>query len=153
MPRGLLRRKRGVRLYHAVRENRIADIETRPAPFPLPAPQPNVIDYVEIPSRDLTKTRAFFESFFAWQFTDYGPEYTAFKDGRLSGGFFKSSTVAQTANGSALIVFYSPQLEATRDRARELGKTLTRDIFSFPRGRRFQFTEPGGSEFAIWSDH
>jgi len=81
----------------------------------MPAPKPNAIDYVEIPSRDLQKTRVFFESLFAWKFTDYGPEYTAFEDGRLSGGFFKSSAIAQTANGSALIVFYSPQLESIRD--------------------------------------
>jgi predicted enzyme related to lactoylglutathione lyase len=118
----------------------------------MPSPKPNAIDYVEIPSRDLKKTRAFFESLFAWKFTDYGPEYTSFEDGRLSGGFFHSPTVAQTANGSALIVFYSPQLESIRDQAVQLGATITRDIFSFPGGRRFQFTEPGGSEFAIWSD-
>jgi uncharacterized protein len=115
-------------------------------------PKPNSIDYVEIPSGDLKKTRLFFESLFAWKFTDYGPEYTSFEDGRLSGGFFHSSTVAQTASGSALVVFFSPTLETIRDQAVQLGGTITRDIFSFPGGRRFHFTEPGGSEFAIWSD-
>ena len=118
----------------------------------MPTPRPNAIDYVEVPSRDLRKTRAFFEALFTWKFTDYGPDYTAFEDGRLSDGFFHSPTVAQTASGSALVVFYSAELEAIRDRSAQLGATITRDIFSFPGGRRFHFTEPGGSEFAIWSD-
>jgi uncharacterized protein len=115
-------------------------------------PKPNSVDYVEIPSSNLKKTRAFFEALFAWQFTDYGPEYTAFEDGRISGGFFLSPMTAQTANGSALIVFYSEKLESIREQTLQLGATITRDIFSFPGGRRFQFTEPGGSEFAVWSD-
>ena len=42
--------------------------------------------------------------------------------------------------------------QRTSDRAKELGATITRDIFPFPGGRRFHFTEPGGSEFALWSD-
>jgi uncharacterized protein len=118
----------------------------------MPTPKPNSIDYVEIPSRDLKKTRAFFESLFAWKFTDYGPQYLAFEDGRISGGFFHSSTVAQTATGSALVVFYSEQLEVIRDQTVQLGAIITQEIFSFPGGRRFHFTEPGGSEFAVWSD-
>ena len=47
---------------------------------------------------------------------------------------------------------YTEHLEELRDRTKTLGATITRDIFSFPGGRRFHFTEPGGSEFAIWSD-
>ena len=42
-------------------------------------------------------------------------------------------------------------LEAAKDDALRLGAKITKDIFSFPGGRRFQFTEPGGSEFAAWS--
>ena len=111
------------------------------------------IDYVELPSITAHElTRAFYAKAFGWEFTDYGPEYTSFDDGRLSGGFFQSSTVAQTANGSALVVFFSPTLEAIREQTVQLGGTITRDIFSFPGGRRFHFTEPGGSELAIWSD-
>lgn len=36
------------------------------------------INYLEFPSRDLAKTKAFFSTVFNWTFTDYGPEYTAF---------------------------------------------------------------------------
>ena len=48
------------------------------------------MDYVEFPSSDLAATKVFFGKVFGWEFVDYGPEYTAFNDGRLDGGFFAS---------------------------------------------------------------
>ena len=41
------------------------------------------VDYVEFPATDLEQTKAFYTSAFDWKFTDYGPTYTAFEDGRL----------------------------------------------------------------------
>jgi uncharacterized protein len=35
----------------------------------------HAIDYVELPVRDLTATRTFYERAFGWQFNDHGPEY------------------------------------------------------------------------------
>ena len=32
------------------------------------------------------------------------------------------------------------------------GGIITQPVFAFPGGHRFHFTEPGGSEFAAWSD-
>src|SRR6185503_7886301 len=71
------------------------------------------MNYVEFPAKDLTATKAFFESAFGWSFTDYGPEYTAFENQGLDGGFFQSDLASSTEKGAALIVFYSNQLEAT----------------------------------------
>ena len=51
-----------------------------------------------------------------------------------------------------LIIFYSSDLEATREAVLGAGGELTREIFSFPGGRRFHFREPGGNEFAIWAE-
>lgn len=121
-------------------------------PFAMPTPRPDTVDYVEIPSRDVGKSRIFFTALFGLKFTEYGPDYVTFEDGRLSGGFYASDKVSSVASGAAIIIFYAERLEAYRDRAISLGATITRDIFSFPGGRRFHFTEPGGSEFAIWSD-
>ena len=118
----------------------------------MPDPKDKRVDYVEIPSRNLGLTKGFFESLFGWRFTDYGPDYTSFDDGRLNGGFYSSSEISLVSRGSALIIFYTPELEQSRDRVLVLGAVITKDIFSFPGGRRFQFTEAGGSEFAIWSD-
>ena len=51
-------------------------------------PLPKTIDYIEMPSRDLTASRQFFAELFRWSFEDYGPDYIAFDDGRTTGGFF-----------------------------------------------------------------
>ncbi len=108
------------------------------------------IDYVEFPSRDLDATRAFFGSVFGWSFVDYGEDYTAFSNQGLDGGFFRADQEASTANGSALIVFYSDRLEATLAKVERAGGRIVKPIFSFPGGRRFHFTEPSGNEFAVW---
>ena len=110
------------------------------------------IDYVELPSRDIQATKEFFGELFGWCFQDYGPDYTAFANQGLDGGFFKAEQAASTSNGSALIVFYSRHLEATRDNVARAGGVIVKPIFTFPGGRRFHFTDPGGSEFAVWSD-
>ena len=108
------------------------------------------INYVELPAKDLAGTKAFFESVFGWSFVDYGPEYTAFENQGLDGGFFKSDLASSTEKGAALIVFYSNQLEATLAKVEKAGGSILRPIFSFPGGRRFHFTEPSGNEFAVW---
>lgn len=110
------------------------------------------INYVELPSKNLTATKEFFESLFEWTFEDYGPEYTAFTNAGVEGGFYKSSMHSSTENGGALIILYSNDLEATQAKIREGGGKVIKPIFSFPGGRRFHFTEPSGNEFAVWSD-
>ena len=110
------------------------------------------INYVEFAARDIPATKKFFSTVFDWTFEDYGPDYTAFSNQGIDGGFFKSSLSASTENGSALIVFYSETLEATLSKIETAGGTITKPIFSFPGGRRFHFAEPSGNEFAVWSD-
>lgn len=115
-------------------------------------PIPRTIDYVEIPSKDVARSRAFFSQLLDWKFTDYGPDYTSFEDGRISGGFYTSQKVSRVDHGAVLPVLYSEALEQAKADVVRLGGTVIRDIVSFPGGRRFHFTEPGGSEFSIWSD-
>ncbi|EMI20927.1 glyoxalase/bleomycin resistance protein/dioxygenase [Rhodopirellula maiorica SM1] len=110
------------------------------------------LNYVEFPCKDLAATKSFFQDAFGWTFVDYGPQYSAFADEGLDGGFFQSDQAATTATGSALLVFYSQKLEETQKKVESAGGTIIKPIFSFPGGRRFQFTEPSGNEFAVWSD-
>ncbi len=110
------------------------------------------INYIELPATDLDRAQRFYESVFGWHFTNYGPKYRAFNDEVLNGGFYKSELHSSTANGAALVVLYSRNLEATLDRVIEAGGILTREIFDFPGGRRFQFSDPNGNELAVWSD-
>jgi predicted enzyme related to lactoylglutathione lyase len=53
---------------------------------------------------------------------------------------------------SPLVIVYVTNLEHAWDRVPKAGGRVTRDIFSFPGGRRFHFTDPDGNELAIWSD-
>lgn len=110
------------------------------------------INYVELPSNNLSATKSFFSSVFEWSFQDFGPEYTAFFNAGINGGFFKSELKANTSNGSALIVLYSTNLEETFSKVVDAGGSIVKEIFSFPGGRRFHFTEPSGNELAVWSD-
>jgi len=115
-------------------------------------PKDKAIDYIEIPATDLERTKAFFTALLGWSFTDYGPDYVAFEDGRIAGGFYRNDRVAAVVSGSVLVVLYASHLEASRQRAQELGATISREIFSFPGGRRFHFIAPGSGEFAVWSE-
>jgi predicted enzyme related to lactoylglutathione lyase len=110
------------------------------------------INYLEFPARDLTETKAFFTKVFDWQFTDYGPEYCAFSNAGIDGGFFKSNLHASTDAGSALIVFYSENLAGTMEIIESAGGKIVKPIFAFPGGRRFHFCDPNGNEYAVWSD-
>jgi len=39
-----------------------------------------------------------------------------------------------------------------KDKIIEASGKITKDIFSFPGGRRFHFIDPSGNEHAVWSD-
>jgi predicted enzyme related to lactoylglutathione lyase len=110
------------------------------------------IDYIELPASNMAATKAFFSAVFDWSFTDYGEDYTAFANAGLDGGFFTSEQKASTKNGSALLVFYSDKLEATQEKIKQQGGRIIQDIFSFPGGRRFHFSDPSGNEYAVWTE-
>jgi len=110
------------------------------------------INYVEFPSKDIEATKSFFASVFGWSFKDYGPEYTSFSNKGIDGGFYKSELTASVENGSALIVFYSKELEKTQAKIKAAGGSIIKPAFSFPGGRRFHFSDPNGNEYAVWSD-
>ena len=110
------------------------------------------LNYVEFPAVDLEATKAFFGAAFDWQFTDYGPDYSAFSNAGLEGGFYQAELKSRTLVGGALLVFYSANLETTQVKIEKAGGIVAKPTFSFPGGRRFQFYEPSGNEFAVWSD-
>ncbi len=113
------------------------------------------INYVEFPAKNIEKTKVFFSNVFGWSFIDYGPEYTAFSEHSgqgLDGGFFLSDLSVTTEKGSALIVFYSKDLEQTQAKIEKAGGTIIKPIFTFPGGRRFHFADTNSNEFAVWSD-
>ena len=109
----------------------------------------NRIDYIEFLAHDLELIKKFYEKCFQWSFTDYGPDYTAFSDGKLNGGFER--TDGDIVNG-ALVVLFHEDLEAIQARIQEEGGQISKEIFAFPGGRRFHFRDPSDNELAVWSD-
>lgn len=109
----------------------------------------NQIDYIELPASDIAKTKTFYHAVFGWEFTDYGPGYTSFHDGRLGGGF---TTETPGPGAGVLLVIYSDDLNAVQEKIKAAGGKIVKEIFSFPGGRRFHFTDPNGNELAVWSE-
>lgn len=109
----------------------------------------NHINYIELYAKNLQAIKAFYSNCFAWKFTDYGPDYVAFENSGLQGGFEK--TDKPIVNG-VLVVLYHENLEQIKSVILKADGTITRDIFSFPGGKRFHFADPSGNELAVWSD-
>lgn len=110
------------------------------------------IDYLELPAQDLDAIQVFYEAVFGWTFVNYGPEYRAFSDGRMNGGFYLADAQSTTDRGAALIVLFSSNLEDSKARILACGGRVIKDIFPFPGGRRFQFGDPNGNELAVWAE-
>ena len=105
------------------------------------------IDYVEQPGGRLEVTKAFYETAFGWRFQDYGPSYAAFSEG-LDGGF----DADPQAPARPMVILYAHDLEAMLAKVEAAGGAVTRPIFAFPGGRRFQFRDPAGNELGVWSE-
>jgi uncharacterized protein len=112
-------------------------------------PNEGRMDYIEFPSTDIVKTKAFYTEVFGWKFTDYGPDYTSFEDGRLGGGFSKDR---KDVSGGPLIVLYAGDLAACEAKVKAAGGKILKPVFEFPGGRRFHFADPSGNELAVWSE-
>jgi uncharacterized protein len=107
------------------------------------------IDYVEFNVKDIPEARKFYGEAFGWTFTDFGPDYCEFNDGRIRGGL---TTHGPTIPGGPLIVLYAEDLEKALARVQNAGGTISRPTFDFPGGRRFQFRDKDGYELGVWSE-
>lgn len=105
------------------------------------------IDYVEFPGPRIEETKAFYSSVFGWKFEDYGPDYTSFSDGRISGGFNGERT---SPAKDILVVLLADDLPSMQQKIKAAGGQIVKDTFSFPGGSRFHFTDPNGNELAVW---
>jgi len=109
------------------------------------------INYIEFRATDLEKTKAFYSKAFGWEFTDYGPNYTSFSaaESGLDGGFEFSD---EPISNGVLVVLQHEDLESIMIEVIKAGGIISREIFTFPGGRRFQFMDPSGNELAIWTN-
>ncbi len=109
----------------------------------------NHINYIELKAKNLDQVKQFYYQCFGWIFTDYGPDYVAFAESGLEGGFERTE---ETVVNGALVVLYHEDLFKVKDTVLKFGGEISKEIFSFPGGSRFHFKDPSGNEMAVWSD-
>lgn len=105
------------------------------------------LDYVEFAVENIERSKKFYSDAFGWTYTDFGESYCEFTDGRMKGGFH---TLEPVKPGGPLIVIYHSNLESAQERVKAAGGAITRELFEFPGGERFQFADPDGYELAVW---
>lgn len=112
----------------------------------------NKIDFIEFPSKSkagLGKAMAFYQDVFGWSFQDWGDDYVDTKDSGVGCGINADSS---HRSGAPLVVIYAKDIEEVRGKVVAAGGKVSREIFSFPGGRRFHYIDPAGNELAVWSD-
>ncbi len=112
----------------------------------------NKIDFVEFPVqnvKDLLKTKSFYTNIFKWNYQDWGNYYSDTTESGVGTGLNADSSHNSNA---PLSVIYVGNISETKDKIINSGGKITKDIFTFPGGRRFHFVDPAGNELAVWSD-
>ena len=107
------------------------------------------IDNIEFNVSDISRSKAFFGAVFGWTFTDYGPTYSEFSDGQLTGGF---TTCEPVRSGGPLIIIHADNLTPVAHAITNAGGQIIRPEFPFPGGTRFHFTDLDGYEWAVWTE-
>ena len=112
----------------------------------------NQIDFIEFPANSveaLSRSKAFYQSVFGWSYKDWGDDYADTQDSGIGTGINADFTHRPT---SPLAVIYSDSLDVAKSKVLAAQGRITKEIFSFPGGRRFHFKDPAGNELAVWSD-
>lgn len=104
------------------------------------------IDYIEFASPALEESQEFFAKACGWDFVSYGPDYRDIRQAGTGGGLERADLRAP------LIVLKTHDLPAALAQVTAAGGIITKPIFDFPGGQRFEFTEPGGNRLAVWSE-
>ena len=105
--------------------------------------------YVELGVTDCEASARFFEAAFGWALARFGPTYAGTMGQAADLGLQGD---AQEAPAAPLPGIRVSDLEAALAAVRAAGAEVTRPIFAYPGGRRFQFREPGGNELAVFAD-
>ncbi|HYH75763.1 MAG TPA: VOC family protein [Candidatus Saccharimonadales bacterium] len=110
------------------------------------------IDLIEFPANSAEELKTitdFFSTVFGWNYKDWGGVYSDTQDSGLTSGVIAAEPNRPTM---PLTVIYAEDLEATKEKVITAGGTIIADIYPFPGGRRFHFTDPAGHELAVWSE-
>ena len=103
------------------------------------------INYVEPPAADIEAAKTFYGKAFGFEMAAFGPDYAATMTGDVDLGL---NGDASDMTAAPLAVIEVEDLEAALAAVTAAGGAITRPIFAFPGGRRFQFRDPNGNELA-----
>jgi predicted enzyme related to lactoylglutathione lyase len=115
-------------------------------------PRDSHIDYVEFPAQSaqaFAAVKRFYKEVFGWSFKDWGKEYSDTKDSGPTTGI---SAAAAHRPAGTLVVLFTVDLEAARERVIKAGGKIVKEIVSFPGGRRFEYIDPARNRLGVWSD-
>ena len=100
------------------------------------------------PRDDLPAVQAFYAEAFGWGFTSYGPSYAGIR----GAGEEEAGGLSAVGTTRPLVILWSDDLEASLAAVEAAGGVVTVPPYAFPGGTRFHFTDPAGSELAVWTD-
>ena len=115
-------------------------------------PRENHVDYVEFPApsaQAFASVKRFYKEVFGWTFQDWGDAYSDTKSSGITTGY---SAAPEHRPSGILVVLFTTDLEAARERVVKAGGTIAKEIVSFPGGRRFEYLDPAGNRLGVWSD-
>src|SRR2546423_4081766 len=104
------------------------------------------VDYIEFGATDIGRTKQFYEAVFGWEFQDYGPDYTSFQDGRLSGGFTKGAPGRPPQPPGGV---FPARPGATGGEINQGRGTIVRPTYSFPGRRPLPFLPPSRNQLGL----
>ncbi len=114
------------------------------------------IDYVELPAPAFEDSKQFYSRVFGWEWTQYGPVYAACEGGSvevgLNGGAVPAPAHAQGAEDSIgpLVLLSCDDLEAKEADIVAAGGLIISQIYPYPGGRRFHFSDPSGNILGVY---
>lgn len=93
---------------------------------------------IELPSQDVAASKHLYGSVFGWTFHDFGPNYAAFSDAGVEGGF----NGHEERTKAPLVVPETDDLEAMCASVAAAGGIITAPIFSLRSPEAAGFTSP-----------
>ncbi len=104
------------------------------------------INFVELPAQEIAEAKHFYEQVFGWDTVSFGPTYACTMSGDVDLGLQADASEATKAPLAVIVV---DRLEDAHGKVLAAGGSITREVFSFPGGRRFHFLDPSGNELAV----
>ena len=107
----------------------------------------NQIAYVELPTAELAKLKAFYSRIFGWTFVELGEDYAVFQNEGIDGGINPNENDRTKA---PLVLVETDNIRDMQEDIRGAGATITMPLFEYPGGSRFHFLDPSGNEMGVF---